>query len=99
MHEYCFRLVAWRTLETHCDCECIEDVTIQYHAFWFGVAFINWLFPSDIGCEFSTGPGTNESKVLVGPVKNLVYFLVKLIDYSGKLPSGPVKKYPKFAAI
>ena len=25
------------------------------------------------GCEFSTGPGTNASEMLVGPVKNLVY--------------------------
>ena len=26
------------------------------------------------GCEISTGPGTNASEMLVGPVKNLVYF-------------------------
>ena len=28
----------------------------------------------------------------LGPVKKFGLFLVKLIDYSGKLPSGPVKK-------
>ena len=26
------------------------------------------------GCEISTGPGTNASELLVGPVKNYVYF-------------------------
>ena len=50
------------------------------------------------GCEICTGPGTNASEMLVGPVKNVVYFQVKLIDFSGKLQSGPVKKNPKFAA-
>ena len=26
------------------------------------------------GCEISTGPGTNASEMLAGPVKSLVYF-------------------------
>ena len=39
------------------------------------------------GCEFSTGPGTNASG-------NIGVILVKFIDYSGKLPSGPVTKNP-----
>ena len=46
------------------------------------------------GCEISTGPGTNASeKIDVFDV-----FSVKLRDCSGKLPSGPVTKNPKFAA-
>ena len=49
------------------------------------------------GCEFSTDPGPNASEILVGPVKNCV-ISVKLIDYSGKLPSGPVGKTAYFAA-
>ena len=47
------------------------------------------------GCEFSTGPEPNANGILVGPVKKKGVFLVKFIDYSGKLPS--VEKYHKFA--
>ena len=50
------------------------------------------------GCEFSTGPGTNASENLVGPVNKIGVILVKLIDYSCKVPSGPVIQNPKFAA-
>ena len=53
--------------------------------------------PHYAGCELSTGQWTNASEILIGPVKNCA-FLVKSIDYSGKLPSGPVGKNAKFAA-
>ena len=43
-------------------------------------------------CEFSIGPGTNASGILVGPMESEILF--KQIDYSGKLPSGPVKTIP-----
>ena len=31
------------------------------------------LYAVSAGCEISTGPGTNASEILVGPVKNLLY--------------------------
>ena len=36
--------------------------------------FVKYKSVVNTGCEISTGPGTNASEMLVGPVKNLVYF-------------------------
>ena len=49
-------------------------------------------------CEISTGPWTNASEMLGRTSEKNGVFSVKLIHYSGKLPSGPVKKKAKFAA-
>ena len=50
------------------------------------------------GCEFSAGLGPNASgKFDRASEKNCV-ILVRLIDYSGKLPFWPVKTNTKFAA-
>ena len=32
------------------------------------------------GCEISTGPGTNASEIMVGPVTKLVYFQLNLLS-------------------
>ena len=46
--------------------------------------------------KISTGPRTNASRNLVGPVNNLVKILVELIDYSRKFTLGPVVSLGKY---
>ena len=50
-------------------------------------------------CEFSTGPGTNASKNVGRASEKSGLFLVKLIDHSGKLPSGPVTKKSQIRSL